>query len=94
MVRFTLSTERQRLNNGQKNPTGSGRRTRHSGRDNELPQNQPIRQRQRPLTQQSNEKHGDPISEPRFHKPFRQEKRDHNQPNHLIREGGDRGGEC
>ncbi|KAK4417025.1 hypothetical protein Salat_2528000 [Sesamum alatum] len=93
ILRLTVSTGSQRLNNGHENSASSRRRARHSRRNGELPQNQPIRQAQCTFPKPPDEKHGNPIAEPRFHEPSGEEERDDDQPYNLVGEGGEGGGE-
>lgn len=93
IIGHTFRAESQRLNNGQEDTTGPRRRARHSRRNRELAQNQTVRQTQCTLPKPPYEDHGDPIAEPRLHEPLGEEERHHDKPYHLVREGGEGGGE-
>lgn len=83
--------QRQRLNNRQENPAGPRRRARHGRGNQRLAHRQPVRQPQRALPQPLDKVHRDPVPQARLHKPSSKKEGDHDQPNHLIREGAERG---
>lgn len=89
-IGFTPSGEWKWLDNRQEDTTGSSSGARHCRSNQHLTECQTIRQPQSALPHPLHKVSSNPIPQPCLHKPTSKEERDHDQPNHLVREGAER----
>jgi len=93
MVGLALSREGERLDDGQENAPGPRRGAGHGRRDAGLTYGKPVGQPQRAAPEQLDEVGGDAVAEAGLDEPAREEEGDDDEPDDLVGEGGEGGGE-
>jgi hypothetical protein len=93
MVGLALSREGERLDDGQEHAPGPRRGAGHGRRDAGLTDGKPVGQPQRAAPEPLDEVCGEAVAEAGFDEPAREEEGDDDEPNDLVGEGGEGGGE-
>ena len=93
MVGLALSREGERLDDGQENAPGPRRGAGHGRRDAGLTDGKPVGQPQRAAPEPLDEVCGETVAEAGLDEPAREEEGDDDEPDDLVGEGGEGGGE-
>lgn len=93
VVRLAARRERQRLDDGKENPSCPCRGAGHGRRDERLADGKPVGQTQRAAPQPFHEVGGDAVAEAGLDESAREEEGDDDEPDDLVGEGPERGGE-
>lgn len=93
MVRLAPCRERERLDDGQEHASGPRGGAGHGRRDERLADGEPIGQPQRAAPEPLDEVGGDTVAETGLDEPPREEEGDDDEPDDLVGEGGEGGGE-
>jgi len=93
MVGLAISRQRERLDDGQEHASGPRRGAGHGRRDAGLADGEPVGQAQRAAPEPLDEVGGDSVTEARLDEAAREEEGDDDEPDDLVGEGGEGGGE-
>lgn len=90
---LAIRGEGERADDRQEDAASTGSGARHGRSKERLTKRKPIRQSQCALPEPLNKVSRNTVTKTRFHKPSSEEERDHDQPNHIIRECAEGRGE-